>query len=365
MSVRLKLFGAMMILVFFMGAAYFISTQGYLRNHLPTLVTAAERVETDKIVQLQQNIYNEMIHMALKIIAGLSLIALAIGYWLSRILTSPLRRLASAIDRVGRGDLRLILPVTTRDEYGKVTDSVNRMTASLIRSEEVRKHMVADIAHELRTPLTILQGHFELIQQSGEAMPPETILPLQDELIRLNQLVNDLHQLSLVEAGALPLVKQQIDMLTLLNRLIEHLSMEAEERGVRLKFDSSAQTTGAFVDPQRMTQVFYNLIGNAIRYTSAGGQVAIRLLEKPEMPQSDLIVTITDTGIGIPSEHVPHVFNRFYRVEDDRTRQRGGTGLGLAIAKQFVEAHGGQIEVESELNRGTQFTVSLPRNQSV
>ncbi|MDB5083694.1 MAG: hypothetical protein JWN30_580 [Bacilli bacterium] len=358
---RVKLFGAMAVLVLFMGAAYFISTQGYLRNNLPVLVSAAEQAKTGEILQLQQSIYDEMIHMTFKVVAGLSVIALLIGFWLSHKLTLPLGQLSLAIGRIGNGELGITLPVTTQDEFGEVTEALNRMTENLSRSEEVRKHLAADVAHELRTPLTILQGQFELIQQSGQAVLPETLLPMQDELIRLSRLVNDLHQLSLAEAGKLPLQKKSTDLLQLLDRMNVMFRMEAEEKGVRLTITSVVEEAVLVVDSHRITQVFYNLIGNAIRYTREGGQVSILLSEETGMNRNGYSISITDTGIGIPAEHLPYVFNRFYRVEDDRSRQSGGMGLGLAIAKQYVEAHDGQIDVHSQSDQGTTFRIYLPR----
>jgi two-component system sensor histidine kinase BaeS len=364
MTVRGKLFTAIAVLVFLMGLAYFLSTQGFLRNTLPSLFSIAQQGETSPfmLLQLEERIYNEMIHMALKIVAGLSVIALVIGFWLSRILTSPLRRLITAIERVGNGDLDFTLPVTSRDEYGQVTEALNRMTSDLSRSEEMRKHLVADVAHELRTPLTILQGKLDLIQQSGEPVMPAKLLPMQDEIIRLTKLVSDLQQLSLAEAGKLTLDKKPTDISELLDRLTEMLRLEMEEKGVNLIWTSNLKNAVIAADPHRITQVFYNLIGNAIRYTPAQGQVSIRLSEQAGTEGGEVVVCIEDTGIGISAEHLPHLFDRFYRVEDDRSRHSGGTGLGLAITRQFVEAHGGRIEVESQIGRGTTFTVFLPRN---
>jgi two-component system sensor histidine kinase BaeS len=364
MTVRGKLFTAIAVLVFLMGLAYFFSTQIFLRNTLPTLFSVAQQGETSPsmLLQLEERVYNEMIHIAFKVVAGLSVIALIIGFWLSRILTSPLRRLITAIERVGKGDLDFTLPVTSHDEYGQVTEALNRMNSDLSRSEEMRKHLVADVAHELRTPLTILQGQLDLIQQSGEPVMPAKLLPMQDELIRLTKLVKDLQQLSLAEAGKLPLDKENTDISELLDRLTEMLRLEMEEKGVNLIRTSNVKNTVIVVDPHRITQVFYNLIGNAIRYTPPEGQISIRLSEQTGTGGREVVVCIEDTGIGISAEHLPHLFDRFYRVEDDRSRHSGGTGLGLAIARQFVEAHGGRIEVESQIGRGTTFTVFLPRN---
>jgi two-component system sensor histidine kinase BaeS len=355
------MFTAFAVLVFLMGLSYFFSTQIFLRNTLPGLFSIAQQGETSPS-QLEERVYTEMIHIALKVVAGLSVIALVIGFWLSRILTSPLRRLITAIERVGKGDLDFSLSVTSNDEYGKVTEALNRMTLDLSHSEEIRRHLVADVAHELRTPLTILQGQLDLIQQNGEPVMPAKLLPMQDELIRLTKLVKDLQQLSLAEAGKLPLDKEKTDIAELLDRLTEMLQLEMEEKGVNLIRTSKAKNTVIVVDPHRITQVFYNLIGNAIRYTPPKGQISIRLTEQTGTGGGEVLVCIEDTGIGISGEYLAHLFDRFYRVEDDRSRHSGGTGLGLAIAKQFVEAHGGRIEVESQPGRGTTFTVFLPRN---
>jgi two-component system sensor histidine kinase BaeS len=165
----------------------------------------------------------------------------------------------------------------------------------------------------------------------------------------------------LAEAGKLPLEKKKTNLHKLLNRLTEIFRLEAEENGVQFNLTSSAEDEVLVVDSNRITQVFLNLIGNAIRYTPSGGQVSIHLTEKAGEDRNDLLVSIKDTGIGIPIEHLPYLFNRFYRVEDDRARHSGGMGLGLAITKQFVEAHGGHIEVDSMVGKGTTFTVYLPR----
>jgi two-component system sensor histidine kinase BaeS len=366
MSVRIKLFGAMAILVFFMAVAYLMSTQGYMRSHMPALVAAAEQMRSNpndqQLVQIEQNIYINMFHIAFKVIGGLTIIALVLGFWLSRMLTAPLHQLTTAIDRIGKGDLSKAILVTTRDEYGQVAEALNQMAANLAHSEEVRKHLVADVAHELRTPLTIIQGQLEFIQQNGKTIAPETLLPMQDELIRLSALVNDLHHLSLAEAGKLPLEKKKTNVYDLLVRLKELLRTEVDEKGVQVSLSSSVEDSVLSIDAHRITQVFYNLIWNAIRYTPPSGQISIHLTERIEPNNKDfLLISIMDTGTGIPTEHLPYLFDRFYRAQGDRSRQSGGMGLGLAIAKQFVEAHGGEIEVNSKVGAGTTFNVYLPR----
>jgi two-component system sensor histidine kinase BaeS len=235
------------------------------------------------------------------------------------------------------------------------------MTQQLRHSEELRKNLVANVAHELRTPLSVLQCQLENIQQDGRAVPPEKLLPLQDEVIRLSMLVDDLHQLTLAEAGMLPLDKKPTDLKYLLEQLIDKIKLAAHEKKVDIMQVKLGLNKEIMLDPNRITQVFYNLIMNAIRYTLPGGTVTIRMENKHQRNRNEyIVVSITDTGIGIAKELIPNIFERFYRVEASRSRDTGGMGLGLAIAKQFVEAHHGFIEVESEAGRGSTFSVYLP-----
>lgn len=289
-------------------------------------------------------------------------ISLLVAYWLSKRLTAPLRRLIAAIDRLGNGELGIQAPVTTGDEYGKVAEAFNDMSRQLKQAEETRKNLVADVAHELRTPFTILRGKLDYLQQSGRPIPPEQLLPLQDELIRLTRLVEDLHQLTLAEAKKLPLERKPTNIPALLRRVLERIGPEADKKGIRLAMTGFSEEATIAVDPNRITQVFLNLLVNALRYTPPGGSIRVDIAREaqPDAEPDLLRVSVTDTGIGIEPEHLPHLFDRFYRSDQARTRSRGGTGLGLAIAKEFVVAHGGTIDVDSEPGRGTTFVVRLP-----
>jgi two-component system sensor histidine kinase BaeS len=249
----------------------------------------------------------------------------------------------------------------------------NQMTEQLERNEEVRRNMVADIAHELRTPLAIISGKLESIQEGVLPLAAETLLPIQDETIRLSRLVQDLQQLSLAEAGKLPLHRQTLDMYLLLERIFEQFAFEFEERGIEGKLLGESQVLQA--DSDRLTQVFVNLIGNALLHTSSGGKITVKVEpweanvstiagEKKSGGAKWIQVTVNDTGEGIPADELDRVFDRFYRVDQSRDRETGGTGLGLAIAKEFVQAHGGKIQAESEIGRGTCFRVLLPVDQN-
>ena len=289
--------------------------------------------------------------------ALLILISLIITYQLSRWLASPLRALLPVIEQLGRGEFGVQTNVNTHDEYGKIASAINVMSTKLEQAEKARQNLTADVAHELRTPLTIIGGKLDSLQQQRKMIPPETLLPLQDELIRLNRLVEDLRTLSLAEAGELPLKKEPINMADLAQKLLAAMEQIAEEKGISIQLDVWTNQTTISADANRIKQVLVNLLTNAIRYTPSPGTIYLRLLNENDQY---LTVIVQDTGIGISPEHLPHLLDRFYRVDEARSRVNGGTGLGLAIAKQYVLSHNGIIEVQSNLNQGSRFIIRLP-----
>ncbi|WP_434511278.1 sensor histidine kinase [Desulfitobacterium sp. AusDCA] len=320
-----------------------------------------------------------------------TLLAVLLGSLLTNRLTGPLKDLTFAVRRVGEGDLKTRLKIEGEDDIAMLGNAFNQMTEQLARNEEVRQNMVADIAHELRTPLAIISGKLESIQEGVLPLAAETLLPIQDEAIRLSRLVKDLQQLSLAEAGKLPLHRMAVDLHKLLERIFEQFAFEFEDRGIQGELNGESPKIQA--DSDRLTQVFVNLIGNALLHTASGGKIKVNITlwkskasswedekktggrkirpvsggdvrEHPEENKEKLIewirVMVEDTGEGIPSEELDHIFDRFYRVDQSRDRETGGTGLGLAIAKEFVLAHGGDIQAKSELGKGTCFSVFLP-----
>ncbi len=281
--------------------------------------------------------------------------------WISGVLTIPLRKLVAAIERVAQGDLDVNVPVQSKDEYGKVIQTFNDMTLRLREAEDARRRLVADVAHELRTPLSIMQLKLENAQQTGQYVPLEMLLRLHDEVIRLGLLVEDLHVLSLAEAGRLALDCKPLDLSARLEQVVDDVKMEAEENGLEMRFYLNTRPVTVMADARRITQVFINLLTNAIRYTPEGGKISV-VIEDKVLDRNAVYtcVSVIDTGIGIPAEELAHLFDRFYRVEKARSRHTGGTGLGLSIAHHFVRAHGGFIRVVSEPDQGTTFTVYLP-----
>lgn len=319
-----------------------------------------------------------------------SLIAFVISYALANRISRPLKSLSQAAQQVGRRRFGLRLPVTSRDEIGVVVRAFNEMSEELQRSEQVRRNLVADVAHELRTPLTVIQGQLESIQQGILPASVEHVLPIHDEVIRLNRLVDDLRQLTLAEAGKLPLNRIATDITRSVQKIADNFQWEAEARGIELKVADCGDPLVVEVDPDRFTQIVVNLLGNAISYTPSEGSVSIGTVkvafsreekdlaawcqefgnsgmagnDTPPLSRredgSGVIVWVADRGPGIDPEHLPFVFDRFYRAEESRDRGSGGVGLGLAIAREFVAAHGGYITVCNIEGGGSLFAFYLP-----
>ena len=367
MTVRQKIFVHMGLLVLIVSITHATTTQiytGYLfdqfqKEHVDTQYVSASSAEQINIMKTYIMDKTQLIGF----IKGFSLIAIGLffSFWISGVITLPLRKLVSAIERVALGDLDVKIHVKTDDEYGKVTRTFNDMTLRLQQAEEARRRLVADVAHELRTPLSIMQLKLENSQQVGHHLSPEAQLHLHDEVIRLSLLVDDLHVLSLAEAGRLSLDRQPLDLTARLEQIVEDVNHEAEENGLKVLLASKTRPVMVMADLRRLTQVFINLLTNAIRYTPSGGVVSVEI-ENQVVDQDTVYarVSVIDNGIGIPEEELAHLFDRFYRVEEARSRHTGGTGLGLSIAQQIVKAHGGFIRVASQQNIGTTFTIFLP-----
>ncbi|UUZ89963.1 HAMP domain-containing protein [Paenibacillus sp. P25] len=367
MTVRQKIFAFMGLLVLIIGVSHAVTNQVYINfvfdqfrkeeiNTSYLNATPGEQIEI-----LKTYVTNKMKLIGLG--KGVFFVATGLFFslWISGVLTLPLKKLMEAIERVARGDLDVNVPVPSKDEYGKVIRTFNDMTLRLREAEDARRRLVADVAHELRTPLSIMQLKLENAQQAGQNVPPEMLLRLHDEVIRLSLLVEDLHNLSLAEADRLILDRKSLDLAARLEQIVDDVKMEAEENGQVIHLSINTRPVMVMADARRITQVFINLLTNAIRYTPEGGKISVVIEDRVmERNAAYACVSIIDTGIGIPAEELPHLFDRFYRVEKARSRHAGGTGLGLSIAHHFVRAHGGFIRVASQPDEGTRFSVYLP-----
>jgi two-component system OmpR family sensor kinase/two-component system sensor histidine kinase BaeS len=303
--------------------------------------------------------------MVLTFICGLPLIMIAIigaiGVLVFRNLGTPLAKIMSAADAVAEGDLSTRLDESGPGEFRRMARSFNRMTAELQRADQQRRNLTADVAHELRTPLHILQGNLEGLQDGVYQPSPEHIQGMLEETQMLARLVDDLQTLSLAEAGQLPLRLEPLNTAELLADVATSFSGQMESAGIDLKVKilGTPKALTIRADPERLDQVLSNLVGNALRHTSRDGTIILTA----ESTSEGVRILVNDTGEGISPEDLPYIFDRFWRGDKSRQRKSGaGSGLGLAIARQFVNAHGGQIAVESQPGVGASFTIDLPQD---
>ncbi len=286
---------------------------------------------------------------------GAGVIALAAGIFLARTLTRSLRELTTATLAMAAGSLAQTVPVRSQDELGRLAQAFNGMSAAVTRANQLRRQMTADIAHDLRTPLSVISGYLEAMRDGDLAPTPARLETIYAEAQHLNRLVTDLRTLSLADAGELSLQWQPVSVPDLLARVASAYAHQAEQRQIKLAVRVEGRVPQIQADPDRLVQILGNLVSNALRYTPEGGQITLAA-----QPQgSKLQLRVEDSGCGIAPDKLPHIFYRFYRTDKSRQQTEGESGLGLAIARAIVEAHGGKIQVESELGQGTIFTILL------
>jgi len=316
------------------------------------------------------------------IAAGLA--ALVLTLVLSRRILGPIDALTAAARVLGQGDLSQRVRVSSKDEIGELARAFNAMADGLAHQEQLRRGMVTDVAHELRTPLTNIRGYLEALRDGVARPSPALLASLHEEALLLNRLVDDLQDLALAEAGQLRLDRRPIVLTELVTQAVNALQSAADTKGLRISAELPDSLPPVEADPERIGQVLRNLLSNALIHTPRGGSIsvaaeyiadcrpvlsAVEGLQIADCPapqltsnqqQSAILVRVRDTGSGIAPEHLPNIFERFYRADRARSRATGGAGLGLAIVKQLVAAHGGRVWADSQVGAGAQFTFTLP-----
>ena len=311
---------------------------------------------SDTFMQLEQNFVKSTMVAVVKGAFFTSLFAIIIGMALSIHIVHPVRELTRAAKRMAKGNFEEPLPIYSTDEIGDLSRWFNTMAQEIEHVIEMREQMMADTSHELRTPLTVLASKLEFSLEQNKPLETEEIVVLYDEVIRLKGLVNELQDLSKLEAGHAVLDKTLIKFADYFEDFAVLLDAEAESRNMTLEVNLKEAPEYCYADPKRLKQIVLNLVNNAFRYTPEGGTVTIIAKEQ----NGDFLFSVQDTGMGIAPEDVNKIFDRFYRTDRSRDRESGGSGLGLAITKALVDAHGGWIKVDSQLNAGTTFTIMLP-----
>ncbi|HEV2320685.1 MAG TPA: ATP-binding protein [Verrucomicrobiae bacterium] len=307
----------------------------------------------------------ELNHLILQLAFGLPVAVIVItagGYMLVRRALMPVERITRAAEQITQHNLSERLPVSrTGDEMERLSISLNRMIARLDDAFQNSKRFVADASHELRTPLTILRGELETLIENNRLDPEarERAASMFEEAVRLTRIVEQLFTLSRLDAGEAQAEWSSFDLANLAKTTAEQMSLLAEDKNITIACDAT-QTVKVEGDPARLKQVVVNLLDNAIKYTQSGGAIHLHV----RRANGHAVLEVEDNGVGIPGEALPHVFERFYRVDQIRSGEFEGAGLGLSIAKSICTAHGAEIQATSVPSKGSCFRVTLPLSKN-
>ena len=313
------------------------------------LCTSLSDIETRR-----ENINRTFIYYFLVI----SFLVLATSLLVSGTITRPIKQLHSGIRKMAQGHLSERVHIEGRDEVAQLGEAFNAMAERLESLDQARNEFVANASHELRTPLSAVKVLSQSLQHSGENLPPiymEFLQDIGDEIDRLDNIVEDLLTLVQLDVPETKVVRDDVELSDIVGRIISHLTPLASEKQIEIEVSMDGPCP-YYGDGDKLYQVFFNLIHNAVKYTPEKGTVWVGV----GCTDQEARITVQDTGIGMDPKEIPHIFDRFYRVDKARSRATGGTGLGLSIAHKIVALHGGRIEVTSDTGKGSTFTVILP-----
>jgi len=293
------------------------------------------------------------------IFAGLIVVVMAGigGLFLASRVLKPVEQITKTAQEIGEGDLSRRIDVRTNDELGHLASTLNDMIGRLEAAFNRQRQFTADASHELRTPLAIMQAEatLALSKERTEDDYRKSLETISQESAYMSSVIGKLLFLARSDAGKEQLTFENVDLKDLIVELSTNIEALAQDKGIKFTVDAT-ESLVVNGDKTKLRQLFINILENAIRYTPNDGNISVSAFKK----EDNALVAISDTGIGIPPEHLPHIFERFYRVDKARSRAEGGVGLGLAIAKYIVESHDGKIELESQVGKGTTFTISIP-----
>lgn len=332
----------------------------YLVSAKP-LVSSNQFIGAIYLFSPMENVYDSINKVRkLMILSGIGAMFLAAGfmYIASSQMTKPLLQMERAARRMSKGELESKIDVRSKDEIGSLATAINDLAHDLKRHRDTRSEFFANISHELRTPITYLQGYSDVLHKGlydSNEEKDQYIQVIHEEAGRLKGLIQDLFDLAKMEEGQFSMELEQTDLTGLLTRCIHRMELRAKEKGISLINSMNEDPIVIVADPRRLEQIFMNLLDNAVRYTREG-----RVTVETIVVHKSVSIIISDTGLGIPEDELPYIFERFYRVEKSRSRELGGTGLGLAIVKKLVELQEGTIELSSKWERGTEVRLVFP-----
>jgi Signal transduction histidine kinase len=285
------------------------------------------------------------------------ILSLLFGTVMSKRLVSPISRVINTAKSISKGYYsdRVTEKSNTR-EINQLTTTINDLAENMQKQETLRKRITGDVAHELRTPLATLQSHMEAMIDGIWSADTERLTSCHEEIVRISKMVGDLERLAKYESENLVLNKDIFDMTELAKRQVQNFESEFLSKGLDLKLSGSI--CEVYADKDKITQVFVNLLSNALKYTPQGGTVRLDIRDTEDYTE----ISVEDNGPGIPDEDLPYIFERFYRADKSRNRMTGGSGIGLTICKSIITAHGGTIDVQSSPDKGTKFSFIIPKS---
>ncbi len=350
-SLRIRLVLAMLATSLIAAAVILASVRWFSTEQIMHLLMAGATSEAEARAMVDENIARVV---AIGALAGVVLGGIS-ATWLARRVLRPLARLTEATQKVTTGDLAARVPEPSDRELGELAHAFNQMAATMQRAEELRTALVADVAHELRTPLTVLRGYTEALADGVVEPTSEMLRTVHGEIERLTRLVEALDQLARNEEQTRERARIEIDLGDVVRRALALAAPDLANRSITVRFDESAGLPTLVADPDGIGQVVSNLVQNAARYTTDGGDIDVRL----RADRDGVRCVIANTGAEIPEEDLPLIWERFHRVDPSRTRATGGAGIGLAIVRQIVESHGGSVGARSGSGR-TEVWFLLP-----
>lgn len=311
---------------------------------------------TQQQIYVVKNTWGQYMYgiIALASLLGLSF-AIILILLLSRTLTKPINIITEKIRKYEQGDSTINFQMKRNDEFKKIGEALESMKQNIKDAETARKSLVSDVAHELKTPLMIIQGEIELLHIQQKTITNEKYESIFNEIQRLTTIINDLLYLSKLDARQIEIIKEKVDLNDVFEQLMQKTQFIFKKHHAEIIFNKNDVKT-IWADKDKILQVLFNLVTNALTH----GQTTSKVMIEADNNQNETIISVTDNGVGLSSEDIQFIFERFYRGDESRSRQTGGTGIGLSIVKAYIELHEGKIEVESQVGTGTTFKIYLP-----